>query len=103
MHVGAGDAAAVGRQDQGAVHLGQLRQALWAERGVEQEAARADVEHGGAVAHHDQATHAGLEDAIDAVAQGPAGRHLGQAGPKFCWITGGHGRGGYRNPPQEPG
>ena len=40
VDVGPGDAAGVGRQDDGAVHLGQLGQALGAELGVEQEAAR---------------------------------------------------------------
>ena len=57
VHVGPGDAAGVGGQDDGAVHLGQLGQALRAEGGVEQEAARADVEHLGTVAHDDQRAH----------------------------------------------
>ena len=42
VDVGPGDAAGVGGQDDGAVHLGQLGQPLGAEGGVEQEAARAD-------------------------------------------------------------
>ena len=62
VDVGPGDAAGVGGQDDGAVHLGQLRQALRAEGGVEQEPARADVEHLGPVADHDQPAHLRLED-----------------------------------------
>ena len=69
VHVGPGDAAGVGGEDDGAVHLRQLRQPLRAERGVEQEAARADVEHVGTVAHDDQGAHAGLQDAVEAGAQ----------------------------------
>ena len=65
VDVGAGDPAGVGGEDDGAVHLRQLREALRAERGVEQEAARADVQHLGPVAHHDQAAHLRLEDAVE--------------------------------------
>src|SRR6187431_2996153 len=36
VHVGPGDSAGVGSQDDGAVHLGQLGEALGAEGGVEQ-------------------------------------------------------------------
>ena len=46
--------SASGRQDDGAVHLGQLRQPLGAELGVEEEAAGADGQHVGTVADHDQ-------------------------------------------------
>ena len=74
VHVGAGDAAGVGGQDDGAVHLGQLREPLRAEGGVEQEPAGADVEHLGPVAHHDQAAHLRLEDPVEPVAQRRAGR-----------------------------
>ena len=45
------------------------RQPLRAERGVEQEAARADVEHLGPVAHDDERAHARLQDAVEALAQ----------------------------------
>ena len=69
VHVGPGDAAGVGGQDDGAVHLRQLRQALRAEGGVEQEAARADVQHVGTVADDDERAHARLEDAVEAGAQ----------------------------------
>ena len=69
VDVGPGDAAGVGGEDDGAVHLRQLGQALRAEGGVEQEATGADVQHLGTVAHHDERTHAGLQDAIDALAQ----------------------------------
>ena len=55
VHVGPGDAAGVGGQDDGAVHLGQLGEPLRAEGGVEQEPARADVEHLGPVADDDRA------------------------------------------------
>ena len=41
------DASQVGGQDDRAVHLGQLGEALRAERGVEQEPARADVQTSG--------------------------------------------------------
>ena len=78
VHVGPGDAAGVGGQDDGAVHLGQLGQALRAERGVEQEAARADVEHLGAVADHDERAHVGLQDAVEALAQRLPGRDRGE-------------------------
>ena len=65
-------------QDDGAVHLGQLGQALRAEGGVEQEAARADGQHLGAVAHHDEGAHLGLHDAVEPLPQGRARRHLGE-------------------------
>ena len=54
MDVGPGDAVGVGGQDDGPVHLGQLRQPLRAELGVEEEPARADRQHVGPVAHHEQ-------------------------------------------------
>ena len=57
VDVGAGDAAGVGGEDDGAVHLRQLGQPLRAEGGVEQEAARADGEHLGPVADDDQRAH----------------------------------------------
>ncbi len=46
VHIGSGDPGGVGGEDDGAVHLGQLRQPLRAELGVEQEPARADREDG---------------------------------------------------------
>ena len=79
MDVGPGDAGGVGRQDDGAVHLGQLRQPLGTELGVEQEAAGADVQDLGAVAHDDQRTHAGLEDPVDPLPERPTGRHRASA------------------------
>ena len=54
VHVGPGDAGGVAGQDDGPVHLRQLGEALRAELGVEQEAARADGQHARAVSHHDQ-------------------------------------------------
>ena len=73
VHVGAGDAAGVAGQDDGAVHLRQLREALRAEGGVEQEPAGADVQHLGAVADHDQPAHLRLEDAVEPRTQRRAG------------------------------
>ena len=78
VDVGPGDAAGVGGQDDGAVHLRQLGQALRAVGGVEQEAARADVQHLGPVADDDERAHAGLEDAVEALAERRAGRHGGE-------------------------
>jgi hypothetical protein len=59
----------VGGQDDRAVHLGQLGQPLGAERGVEEEAAGADVEHLGPVADDDQGTLARLQDAVEPLAE----------------------------------
>ena len=81
VDVGPGDAGGVGGEDDGAVHLGQLRQPLRAEGGVEQEPARADVEHVGAVADDDQGAHLGLEDAVEALAQRRARRDERRAPP----------------------
>ena len=78
VHVGPGDAAGVAGEDDGAVHLRQLRQALRAEGGVEQEPARADVEHFGPVADDDERAHARLQDAVEALAQGGARRDGGE-------------------------
>ena len=76
MHVGPGDAAGVGGQDDGAIHLGQLGEPLRAEGGVEQEATGTDVEHLRAVADHDECAHPGLEDAVDSLAKRlPRGDH----------------------------
>ena len=68
VHVGPGDAAGVVGQDDGAVHLGQLRQPLGRERGVEQEAAGADRQHRRVVADHDQCAEPGLADPVQALA-----------------------------------
>ena len=87
VDVGAGDAARVAGQDDGAVHLGELRQPLRTEGGVEQEPARADVEDLGTVAHDDERALVGLEDAVESLTQrGPRsdGRKCGhelRAGP----------------------
>ena len=78
VDVGPGDAAGVGGQDDGAVHLRQLGQPLRAAHGVEQEATRADVEHLGPVADHDQRAHARLQDAVEALAEGLARRDRGE-------------------------
>ena len=58
--------------------LASSRRPLGAERGVEQEPARADVEHVGTVADDDQGAHARLQDAVETLAQGLAGRDRGQ-------------------------
>ena len=57
VHVRARDAGAVGGEDDRAVHLRQLGQPLGRELGVEQEAARADVQHLGPVADDDERAH----------------------------------------------
>ena len=86
VHVGPGDATGVVGQDDGAVHLRQLRQALGREGGVEEEAARADPQHRGVVAHHDERAEPGLADPVQPFAQrlprrdGGEGREHGQAG-----------------------
>jgi hypothetical protein len=100
VDVGPGDAAGVCGQDDGAVHLGQLRQALRTEGSVEQEATRADVEHVGAVAHHQQPAHPRLEDAIHAGAQNPPGATWARSAQP---ARGSH-RAGYWTPgPREEG
>ena len=78
MHVGPRDAAGVGGEDDGAVHLGQLLESLRAVGRVEQEPARADAEHIGTVAHDDQRALVALDDAIETVAQRHARRDLPQ-------------------------
>ena len=92
VDVGPGDAAGVAGEDDGAVHLRQLRKSLRAERGVEQEPAGADVEDLGSVAHHEQRAHVRLQDPVEAVTQrlprgdGRQGIEQRDAAP------GGHGR-----------
>ena len=82
----------VGRQDDGAVHLRQLRQPLRAELGVEQEAARADREHLGTVADDDQRAHLRLQDAVESLAERRARRHQTQGEDHgFRSRLGGHG------------
>ena len=71
---------AVGGEDDRAVHLGQLRQALRRELGVEQEPAGADVQDGGPVADDDERAHLRLQDAVDALPQRSAGGHEPQRG-----------------------
>ena len=75
VDVAPGHPGAVGGQDEGAVHLGQLRQPLGGELGVEQEPAGADRQHLGPIADDDQGALVGLEDAIDAVTQRGSRRH----------------------------
>ena len=82
VHVGPGDPGGVGRQDDRTVHLGQLRQALGAELGVQQEPSRADGEHRRVVADHDERAPLGLQDPVEPLAQRRArcdqGQRLGQ-------------------------
>ena len=73
VHVGPGDPAAVVGDDDRAVHLRQLRQPLRAERGVDEESARADRQHLGIVAEHEQRAGLGANDTVDAVAQRRSG------------------------------
>ena len=92
VHVGAGHPRRVGRQDDGAVHLGQLREPLGRELGVEQEPARAHREHLGPVAHDDQRAHARLQDAVEALTQRRPRRHQPQGDHHgFRSREGGHG------------
>ena len=74
VHVGPGDARGVGGQDDGAVHLGQLGQALGRVLRIEQEAARADGEDGGVVADQDQRPVLGLQYPVEALAEPGARR-----------------------------
>jgi len=90
VHVGAGDATGIGGQDDGAVHLGQLRQALGRELGVEQESAAANREHFRTVADHDERAHVRLEDPIQTLPQRPAGRHTRQRLGHGDTSPGGH-------------
>ena len=55
-------------EDDRAIHLGQLAEALRAERRVEQESAGADGQHVGPVAEDEQRAHLGPHDAFDPVA-----------------------------------
>ena len=71
--------------------FGQLGQPLGAVGGVEQEPARADVEHLGAVAHDDERAHAGLEDPVEPVAQRRARRHQGERVQQGGAAPGSHG------------
>ena len=73
MHVGPGDAAGIVGQDDGAVHLGQLAQALRRIFRVQQEAAAADVEHLGPIADDDEGALVRLKDAVEALPQRSAG------------------------------
>ena len=78
VDVGPGDAAAVGRDDDRAVHLRQLGQPLRAVRRVDEEAAGADRQHVGLVVEHEQGAGLGPHDAVDAVAQRRPRRHPGE-------------------------
>ena len=80
VDVGTRDASAVRGEDDRAVHLGQLRQALRRELGVEQESARADVQDRGSVADDDERAHLRLQDAVDSLAQRGPRRHESQRG-----------------------
>ena len=80
VHVRARDARAVGGEDDRAVHLGELRQPLRRELGVEQEAARADVQDRGTVADDDERAHLRLQDAVDALPQRGTRGHEPQRG-----------------------
>jgi hypothetical protein len=74
VHVRPRDPRAVGGEDDRAVHLGQLREPLGCELGVEEETAGADPEHLGPVADEDERSHVGLENPVDALAQGRSRR-----------------------------
>ena len=74
VDVGAGDPRAVGGQDDRAVHLGELGESLRRELRVEQETARADVEHLGRVADDDERAHLRLQDSVDTLTQRRARR-----------------------------
>ena len=78
VHVGPGDARGVRRQNDGAVHLGQLGEALGGVLGIEQEPAGADREHRRIVPHDDQRPVFGLEDPVEALSQRRARCHQGQ-------------------------
>ena len=92
VDIGPGDPGGVGGQDDGAVHLGQLREPLGAELGVEQEAARADGEHAGTVPHHDQGAPLGPQDAVQPVPQRAARGGHGQGVTERRALAGGHRR-----------
>ena len=78
VDVGPGDAAAVGGDDDGAVHLGQLGEALRAVRRVDEEAARADRQHVGTIVEDEQGTGLGPHDTIDAITQWRPGCHTAE-------------------------
>ena len=61
--------AGVGRHDDGPVQLGQLRQPLGRELGVEEEAAGADGQHVGVVTDHDEGAPIGEQHPLEPVAQ----------------------------------
>ena len=90
MDVGPGDAGCVRREDDRAVHLRQLGEALRGELGVEQEAARADLEHLGPVADDDERAHVRLEDAVEPLAQRLPGRDPGERVDERCTRPGQH-------------
>jgi hypothetical protein len=90
MHVGASNTTGVGRQDDRPVHLRQLREPLRAERGVEKEAARADVEHVRPIAHYDEGAHFRLYDAIEPFAQRRSRCDLGERGLQRRTSSGDH-------------
>ena len=69
VDVGPGDAAGVGREDDGRVHLAQLGQTLGRELGVHQEAARADGQHLGVVADDEERAPLRLDDPVQPVPQ----------------------------------
>ena len=76
VHVGPGDAPAVGGDDDRAVHLRQLGEPLRAVRRVDQEATGADGQHVGPVVEHQQGTCLGPHDPVDAVAKRRPRGHL---------------------------
>ena len=90
VHVGTRDAAGIGGQDDGAVHLRQLGQALRAVGRVEQEAARADVEHVGTIGHDDERALVALDHAIEPLTQRRARRDPPEHVENFCRQSLGH-------------
>ena len=69
-------------EDDGAVHLGELEQALRRERRVDDESAVAEPVNAALVADDDERTGAGGHDVLEALAQVGAGRHCGECREK---------------------
>jgi hypothetical protein len=93
VDVGPGDARRVGGQDDRAVHLRELREPLRRELRVEEEPAGADRQDLGTVTHDDERTHAGLQDAVEALAQRLSGRDEPQRGEHRVGSAGSRHRG----------
>ena len=81
MDVRSRHAGAVGGEDDRAIHLRQLGQPLGRELGVEEEAARADIEDLGPIADDDERPHLRLQNAVDPFSERRARRDEAQ-GPE---------------------